>query len=94
MVLRFVQFLLHASYLVEHIEMTLYFSKNLSGWFSPPGHRDGVGIQRRQDVRNDSAASQVSLCLLRHYRGPDWEGTLPSCVWSHMLLRISFQLML
>lgn len=52
----------------------------------PAGHRDGAGIQRRQNIRNDSASPQVSLCLLRHYCGPDWEGTLPSCVWSYVLL--------
>lgn len=94
--LLFVQFLLSGSDQVEHIKMTLYLSKNLCGWFffSPSGHRDGVGIQRRQDVPNDSAASHVSLGLLRHYGGPDWEGTLPSCVWSHVSLRTLFQLVL
>lgn len=45
-----------------------------------PGHRDGVGVQRREDVQNGSAAPQITGHLLRYHCGPNQKGTVPSCV--------------
>lgn len=43
----------------------------------PAGDSDGVGVQRRENIQNGSAATQGSLCILCHHCGPNEKGKVP-----------------
>lgn len=41
------------------------------------GNSDGLGVQRRENIQNGSAATEDAGCVLHHHCGSDEKGKVP-----------------